>query len=154
MSRCVGLAYAQCQLHCHPHARSKRGACACAQTRDKTMSDGVGSLLFSAPELLLRSRYDQSVDVWSLGCVLSCLHFDRAEPFDEKMCDKVIGGGGGQLGMVAAGTAMPAIPDRPEYGQIVRECCRHDPRMRCSAKEALGLLQQAAMREYLEQDFR
>ena len=35
----------------------------------------VGTPLFSAPELMAHEPYDGSVDVWSFGCVLSCIYY-------------------------------------------------------------------------------
>ena len=37
---------------------------------EATMTQNVGTPRYSAPELLRRERYDEKVDVWSLGCVL------------------------------------------------------------------------------------
>ena len=34
------------------------------------MTLGIGAALYSAPELLLKSKYDYLVDMWSLGMVL------------------------------------------------------------------------------------
>ena len=62
----------------------------------------VGTPLFSAPELLLGGwRYDQSVDVWSLGCVLACLQYECSLPYPPELCSdqgflaRVAAGGGG-----------------------------------------------------------
>ena len=37
---------------------------------EATMTQNVGTPRYAAPELLRRERYDEKVDVWSLGCVL------------------------------------------------------------------------------------
>ena len=37
-----------------------------------------GILIYSAPELLRRERYDERVDVWAFACVLECLWTQKA----------------------------------------------------------------------------
>ena len=38
-------------------------------TRDRCLSDRVGSRWFRAPEIILvQKQYDQAQDMWSLGC--------------------------------------------------------------------------------------
>ena len=98
---------------------------------ESTMSGGMGTPLFSAPELLLGGwRYDQSVDVWSLGCVLACLQYECSLPYPPELCSDQ-----GFLARVAAGAVRPDPPGDSWLPPLVRECCRSDAAERPSAAE-------------------
>ena len=98
---------------------------------ESTMSGGMGTPLFSAPELLLGGwRYDQSVDVWSLGCVLACLQYECSLPYPPELCSDQ-----GFLARVAAGAVRPDPPGDSWLPPLVRECCKNDAAERPSAAE-------------------
>jgi len=68
---------------------------------DATMTM-AGTPLFCAPEVLKHERYDKSVDQWSFGCILACLH-TRDSPYP--------GQGGEALGDIVAGRLAPSVPE-------------------------------------------
>ena len=45
--------------------------------------DSLGTLIYVAPEIILRDPYDNHIDVWSLGVVIYYLVFDEF-PFDDQ----------------------------------------------------------------------
>ena len=57
---------------------------------EEKATEGFGTIVFIAPEVLLRKPYNNSVDIWSLG-VMTYYLMTRTYPFlDEKLNEKVI----------------------------------------------------------------
>ena len=105
------------------------------------MSASKGTPLFSAPELLNHDHYDESVDVWSLGCVLVCLYADCASPYGDSTAP-------GFFSLVAKGKVVPEL--EAEHNSLsgsldhakltISACCSFDPELRPSAAQALEML--------------
>lgn len=92
------------------------------------MSNVVGAPLFCAPEQLCHLRYDASVDIFSIGCVLTCLATDRVLPYGEgDAADD------GLLRRVSRGETLPALPPSHALHGVVRDCCRYDAAERLNA---------------------
>ena len=59
---------------------------------EEKATEGFGTIIFMAPEVLLKKPYNNSVDIWSLG-VMTYYLMTRTYPFfDEKLNQKVIAG--------------------------------------------------------------
>ncbi|CAL5226260.1 g9105 [Coccomyxa viridis] len=83
-------------------------------THLSTTSTVYGTFMYAAPEVLLRKRCDEKVDIFSLGMVLSEMlsgqFSDRYHVVDLMISDKAVAG-------------------------IVRDCCQADPCLRPSARQ-------------------
>jgi len=97
------------------------------------MTAGIGTPYFSAPELLTRSRYDLSVDVWAFGCVLVCLYSDSNFPYPLAERQRNEGIGQSVLGRVMCSGLAPSLPASDSMHGFVRDCCQHAPAARPSA---------------------
>ncbi|KAL3669709.1 hypothetical protein V7S43_005090 [Phytophthora oleae] len=114
---------------------------------DRTMTAGVGTSLWMAPEVMLGERYDDKADMFSFGVVLSeldvhSLPYTRArkENLDSngrEMADSIL------LQKVALGTLHVEFsnPKPRSIGELGRACISIDPTERPSAAEALYRLQ-------------
>lgn len=104
---------------------------------DKTMSNGVGTPLFCAPEQLAHMRYDESIDIWSVGCVFACLVRDSPVPYAmgnaaEKEAED---DSQGLLSMIMRGERFPDVPSGTSlHDVILDDCCRFKAGQRISAK--------------------
>ena len=116
---------------------------------DGTMTTEVGTPLFSAPELIgagaryvrMHMKYDASVDVWSLGCVLQCVATDAGSPYarlglpeDQALVQRV-----------AEGSVLPSPPEGSIFHGIVSRCCRHAPAERPAASAVAAELESAEL---------
>ncbi|KAG1697952.1 hypothetical protein DVH05_015436 [Phytophthora capsici] len=110
---------------------------------DNTMTAGVGTPYWTAPEVLEGKRYSEQADIYSFGVVLSeldtckipfhdCLSANgkKAKPFH------ILQG-------VMSGTLRPSFsPDcPPRIRRIGVACCQHDPARRPTATQLIQLLQ-------------
>ncbi|OWZ16952.1 TKL protein kinase [Phytophthora megakarya] len=114
---------------------------------DRTMTAGVGTSLWMAPEVMLGERYDDKADMFSFGVVLSeldmhTLPYTRAKKENRdsngrKMADSIL------LQKVALGTLEVDFSNaKPRsIGELGRACISIDPTERPSAAEALYELQ-------------
>ncbi|OWZ02629.1 TKL protein kinase [Phytophthora megakarya] len=110
---------------------------------DQTMTAGVGTSLWMAPEVMLGERYDDKADVFSFGVVLSELDVhtmpyahakkENLESTGRAMVDSVL------LQKVALGTVQAEFSDAtPESVlELARTCLDVDPAKRPNAAEAL-----------------
>ncbi|KAG3036713.1 hypothetical protein PC121_g1309 [Phytophthora cactorum] len=110
---------------------------------DRTMTAGVGTSLWMAPEVMLGEHYDDKADMFSFGVVLSeldvhTLPYARAkkENLDSngrEMIDSIL------LQKVALGTLQVEFsnPKPRSIGELGRACISIDPTERPSAAEAL-----------------
>jgi serine/threonine-protein kinase TNNI3K len=120
---------------------------------DQTMTAGVGTSLWMAPEVMLGERYDDKADMFSFGVVLSELDVHTL-PYAQakaKTCDS-----NGKplpsavllqqvaMGKVAVEFSVSSPSSLVELG---RACVSVDPRQRPTAAEALYKLQLALARE-------
>ncbi|ETL78652.1 TKL/DRK protein kinase [Phytophthora nicotianae] len=118
---------------------------------DATMTAGVGTSLWMAPEVMLGERYDDKADMFSFGVVLSELD-QHALPYShaknnthsgQRLTDTAI------LQMVAAGKLRVQFSEAaPEsMVQLGLECVSTDPKQRPTAAEALYRLQKILAHE-------
>ncbi|GMF30488.1 unnamed protein product [Phytophthora lilii] len=118
---------------------------------DATMTAGVGTSLWMAPEVMLGERYDDKADMFSFGVVLSELDL-HALPYShaknnthsgQRLTDTAI------LQMVAAGKLRVQFSQAaPEsMVQLGLACVSTDPKQRPTAAEALYRLQTILARE-------
>ncbi|GMF35948.1 unnamed protein product [Phytophthora fragariaefolia] len=113
------------------------------ETLDQTMTAGVGTSLWMAPEVMLGERYDDKADMFSFGVVLSELDVhtmpyarakkENLESSGREMVDSVL------LQRVALGRLQVEFSDAsPEaMVELGRACMSVDPTQRPNAAEAL-----------------
>ena len=51
--------------------------------------DHVGTLDYAAPEIMLKTTYDQSIDIWSLGCIAYELEVGYTPFYDENRSETI-----------------------------------------------------------------
>lgn len=114
------------------------------RTYEQTLTAGVGTVRWTAPEVMLGENYSEQADVYSFGVVLSELD-TREIPFEEKSS-----GAAGQPDMaivikVAKGELRPSFaPDCPEVIlRIAKACLQFDPALRPSAGAVAQMLMDA-----------
>lgn len=106
---------------------------------EDTMTNGVGTILWSAPEVLEGKRYDEKADIFSFGIVLSeidtCMlpygfNKDRTK---NKMKSMQI------VHLVAEGKLLPSFRDDcpPAIVELARDCLELDPEKRPTAMEVV-----------------
>ncbi|KAF4032469.1 Protein tyrosine kinase [Phytophthora infestans] len=110
---------------------------------DNTMTAGVGTLFWTAPEILEGKRYSEQADIYSFGVVLSELDTCKI-PFHD------CAGSDGKkpkpfhiLQEVMAGTLRPSFSQDcpPRIRRIGVLCCQHDPSRRPSGAQLVEMLQ-------------
>ncbi|KAF1316731.1 Tkl protein kinase, partial [Globisporangium splendens] len=116
------------------------------RTYEETLTAGVGTVRWTAPEVMLGENYSEQADVYSFGVVLSELD-TREIPFEEKSSSRA---GGGQPDMaivikVAKGELRPSFaPDCPEVIlKIAKACLQFDPALRPSSAAVTHMLTDA-----------
>ncbi|RLN61357.1 hypothetical protein BBJ29_004537 [Phytophthora kernoviae] len=112
---------------------------------DRTMTAGVGTSLWIAPEVMMGERYDEKADMFSFGVVLSELdsqlipyaHAKENNKAGRKMPETAI------LQLVAMGKLRVEFSPGALKGmvQLGTECTAIDPTERPTAEEALAKLQ-------------
>ncbi|KAG3113024.1 hypothetical protein PI125_g7710 [Phytophthora idaei] len=60
------------------------------EQQDNTMTAGVGTMLWMAPEVMMAERYTKKADIFSFGVLLSELDLHTL-PYSHAMCDSVTG---------------------------------------------------------------
>ncbi|KAK1928544.1 Dual specificity protein kinase splA [Phytophthora citrophthora] len=116
---------------------------------DATMTAGVGSSLWMAPEVMMGQRYGEKADVFSLGVVISELDTHELPYSHAKESNS--GSSGHQLPdtavlqMVSMGKLRVRFSPfmTPEMAQFVGSCVNVDPHSRPTAAEVLYHLQVA-----------
>ena len=98
---------------------------------EKTMTDCVGTPLFSSPEQLAHRRYDASADVWAAGCVLVCLVHDSPTPYVAEPHENA----GTLLGRIARGEVQPSLSPDSTLHRVVSSCCSYEMAERRSAAQ-------------------
>lgn len=114
------------------------------ESSDRTMTAGVGSILWMAPEVMMGMRYDEKADVFSLGVVLSELdthELPYAHAKDSQtgvpLADMAL------LQLVTMGRLKIRLSDRlqPHLRHLISACMNPDPCQRPTAAQALHELQ-------------
>ncbi|TMW66793.1 hypothetical protein Poli38472_014105 [Pythium oligandrum] len=112
------------------------------RSMEETMTNGVGTILWSAPEVLEGKRYDEKADIFSYGVVLSEIdtcalpygfHKDKTRQPPQKMKSMQI------VHLVAEGELLPSFRDDApsELVALARSCLELDPSKRPSAMEVV-----------------
>jgi serine/threonine-protein kinase TNNI3K len=111
------------------------------ERKDLTMTAGVGTSLWMAPEVMLGERYDEKADIFSFGVVLSELDTHgipysqvRASTGSErKMADMVL------MQMISQGEISVQFSDvaDPTIVALARDCLQLDPAARPTSAELL-----------------
>lgn len=100
---------------------------------EMTMTAGVGTALWMAPEVVMGERYNEKADVFSFGVVLSELAIHTLPYSDTGLCQTQV------ISLVLGGKPQPKFPDQPttpEEGEIIalgKACLAIDPTARPSA---------------------
>ncbi|KAL3660803.1 hypothetical protein V7S43_014205 [Phytophthora oleae] len=110
---------------------------------DNTMTAGVGTPYWAAPEILEGKRYSEQADIYSFGVVLSELDTCKI-PFHD-----CVGTNGKKakpfhiLQEVMSGTLRPSFSRDcpPRIRRIGVACCQHDPARRPTATQLVQLLE-------------
>ncbi|ETP35138.1 TKL/DRK protein kinase [Phytophthora nicotianae P10297] len=110
---------------------------------DNTMTAGVGTPFWTAPEILEGKRYSEQADIYSFGVVLSELDTGKIPFYDCAGSDGKKTKPFHILQEVMAGTLRPSFsPDcPPRIRRIGVLCCQHDPSRRPSAAQLVEMLQ-------------
>ncbi|KAE9270861.1 hypothetical protein PF008_g30497 [Phytophthora fragariae] len=120
---------------------------------DQTMTAGVGTSLWMAPEVMLGEKYDDKADMFSFGVVLSELDVhalpyaqakeNNRDPNGRRMPDAII------LQQVAMGRISVAFSESNpmSIAELGKACVSVDPSLRPTAAEALYKLQVALAQE-------
>ncbi|CAH0522099.1 unnamed protein product [Peronospora belbahrii] len=116
------------------------------RTYEETLTAGVGTVRWTAPEVMLGDNYSEQADVYSFGVVLSELD-TREIPFEEKSM-KTGASGAPDMAIVikvAKGELRPSFaPDCPDVIlRISRACLQFDPALRPDSESVVQMLNDA-----------
>lgn len=119
------------------------------RTYEETLTAGVGTVRWTAPEVMLGENYSEQADVYSFGVVLSELD-TREIPFEEKGTSRSGAPGAPDMAIVikvAKGELRPNFsPDCPApINKIAKACLQFDPALRPSASSVVRMLNDAKM---------
>ena len=95
---------------------------------EMTMTQSAGTPLYTAPEMMRRERYDETVDVWSFACVLECLWF-HVHAFARQLSDT---NAHALLRGIAEGRVLPSTGEGSFLSPIIVDCCKAVPEERPS----------------------
>ncbi|CAK4156184.1 unnamed protein product [Aphanomyces euteiches] len=114
---------------------------------EETLTAGVGTVRWTAPEVMLGDIYSEISDVYSFGVVLSELD-TREIPFDDQKSSRA--GGAPDMSIVvkvARGELRPTFsPDcPPSILQIAKACLQFDPALRPTSARVVEMLRQAKL---------
>ena len=96
-------------------------------------------------EATVEQPYDQSLDVWSFGCVLVCMDGDCRWPLGDATHHELESGGVWDLGGWMGSPARPSVPAASPFHSLVRGCCQLQPGLRPTAAELSAKLLDPAM---------
>lgn len=111
---------------------------------DRTMTAGVGSMLWMAPEVMMGTHYDEKADVFSLGVVMSELDTHQLPYSNTK--DARSGAllpGMAVLQLVSSGRLTVKLSDKliPSMRALIEKCVSVNPEDRPTAAQVLYELQ-------------
>lgn len=117
------------------------------RTYEETLTAGVGTVRWTAPEVMLGENYSEQADVYSFGVVLSELD-TREIPFEEKGTSRSGAPAAPDMAIVikvARGELRPTFsPDCPEpIDKIAKMCLQFDQALRPSAATIVRMLNDA-----------
>ncbi|KAE9351979.1 hypothetical protein PR003_g4632 [Phytophthora rubi] len=119
---------------------------------NQTMTVGVGSSLWMAPEVFMGMKYDDKADIFSFGVVLSELDVHSLPYASAKKRSREQDGielvDAALLQKVAAGILSLEFSEPHSIADLGRVCVSVDPNNRPSAAEALHRLQVAIRQEW------
>ncbi|RLN58291.1 hypothetical protein BBJ28_00025367 [Nothophytophthora sp. Chile5] len=110
---------------------------------DSTMTAGVGTPYWTAPEVLEGKRYTEQADIYSFGVVLSELDTCTI-PYSDAMTTNGKKPKPFQiLQDVMSGTLRPSFSSEcpPRIQRVGEACCQHDPAQRPTAAQLVKMLQ-------------
>ncbi|KAG7390206.1 hypothetical protein PHYBOEH_007080 [Phytophthora boehmeriae] len=110
---------------------------------DMTMTGGVGTPYWTAPEILEGKRYTEQADIYSFGVVLSELDTGKTPFHDLKFPDGKKPKPFHILQEVMNGTLRPSFSEEcpPRIRRVGVSCCQHDPTRRPTAASLVQMLQ-------------
>ncbi|EQC37102.1 TKL protein kinase [Saprolegnia diclina VS20] len=114
---------------------------------EETLTAGVGTVRWTAPEVMLGDIYSEMADVYSFGVVLSELD-TREIPFEDQKSSKA--GGAPDMSIVvkvARGELRPTFSPTcpPSILQVAKACLQFDPALRPSSARLVEMLHQAKL---------
>ncbi|KDO31577.1 TKL protein kinase [Saprolegnia parasitica CBS 223.65] len=114
---------------------------------EETLTAGVGTVRWTAPEVMLGDIYSEMADVYSFGVVLSELD-TREIPFEDQKSSKA--GGAPDMSIVvkvARGELRPTFSPTcpPCILQVSKACLQFDPALRPSSARLVEMLHQAKL---------
>jgi serine/threonine protein kinase len=102
--------------------------------RNETTSDCLGTIYFSSPEVIMNKRYNNKIDVWSLGVILYILLFGEVPFNDNKVNQSDIA--------KKICTAELIIPNTANFSNdlvnLIKGCLDKNYHKRFSIKEVLN----------------
>lgn len=133
----------------HPNNFTRGGG---GPDHDLTMTVGIGTIRWTAPELIVGSAYDERVDIYSFGVILTELHnhelpyfFQHSEGNREPLREIVI------AHEVSQGRLRPMFdPSRPApdcIQELSRRCMAQNPADRPSAQDLVVELTSRRIRD-------
>jgi len=106
------------------------------EAEDVMDDDGLGTLVFVAPEIILRDPYNKAVDIWSLGVTLYNIlfnefPFDDPDENDEKIALQIVN------------NPVPFKESKckevsKEVVDLLKKCLRKDPNKRIGVEKILA----------------
>ncbi|OQS02639.1 kinase [Thraustotheca clavata] len=121
---------------------------------EETLTAGVGTVRWTAPEVMLGDIYSEMADVYSFGVVLSELD-TREIPFEDQKSSKA--GGAPDMSIVvkvARGELRPSFSPTcpPSILQVAKACLQFDPALRPSSARLVEMLHKAKLEFTLAED--
>ena len=104
--------------------------------KGQKLKERVGSMFYSAPEVLKGEAYDSKCDVYSIGVVFYELLFSRC-PYEERTLKE-------QVAAIEEGfLTIPSFTNKisKETEQLIIRMLKADPKERISWKELFGMVE-------------
>jgi len=125
------------------------------ERQEHTMTAGVGTMLWMAPEVMMAEHYDERADIFSFGVLLSELD-SQSLPFAHARCDSVTGKKVPDaviIQRVASGALKAAFSPRcvASVVKLGNECLALDPSARPSAPMAVFRLQKIMKKHFSDE---
>ncbi|GMF20338.1 unnamed protein product [Phytophthora lilii] len=123
------------------------------ERQEQTMTAGVGTMLWMAPEVMMAEHYDEKADIFSFGVLLSELDL-QALPYSHARCDSQTGKkvpdavilqkvSSGALQVTFSPHCLPAVVE------LGRECVSMDPSARPSAPMCISTIELEEMTDFV-----